>query len=117
MRKVKAAKSSTDEELVEICKRELYCGECEIQAGPFTESIYQTCPPTNTLAVIVNISNAGGSLKVYKTSDNQWGNVFIDKVGTEDCENGDKLVIVSWETDCWYRSLGATAIKYVIKIT
>jgi hypothetical protein len=67
------------------------------------------------LAVIVNISNAGGSLKVYKTSNNRWGNVFIDKVGTEDCEDGGKLVIVSWEADWWYRSLGATATKYVVK--
>ncbi|KAF2444652.1 hypothetical protein P171DRAFT_431450 [Karstenula rhodostoma CBS 690.94] len=94
---------------------ELKCGECEIRAGPSTESIYKTSPPTNTLAIIVNISNAGGSLKVYKTADNQWGNVFVDKVGTEDCEDGNKIVIASWEADWWYRSLGETGIKYIVK--
>ncbi|KAF2177332.1 hypothetical protein K469DRAFT_603340 [Zopfia rhizophila CBS 207.26] len=44
--------------------------ECEVESSPSTKTIYKTSPPINTLAVIVNISNTKGSLKVHQTSDN-----------------------------------------------
>jgi hypothetical protein len=52
---------------------------------------------------------------VYRTSDNQWGIDFIDKVGTEDCERGTKLVIIEWEPTWWYRSLSAIETRYVVR--
>jgi hypothetical protein len=66
------------------------------------------------LAVIINI-NARGSVKVYKESDKEFGIEFIGKVSPEDCENGNNLVIVSWDASWWYRALGDTKIRYVVK--
>jgi hypothetical protein len=115
LRKVTAPKTSTDEELVNICRKEFNFSGGIIQAGESTESPHPTSPPSNTLAVVVNISSDGGSLKVYRTSDNRWGNDFIDKVGTEDCERGTKLVIIEWEPTWWYRSLSAIETRYVVR--
>lgn len=115
VRTIKASKSSTDSELVEICKTELNCDECRIESGPSTETIYQTSPPENTVAVVIDISSVGGSLNIHQTSDNKWGNVFIGMVGMEDSENGDRLVILPWEARWYYRSLGAIKIKYAVK--
>ncbi|KAK2796447.1 hypothetical protein FQN50_009558 [Emmonsiellopsis sp. PD_5] len=116
LRTIRASKSSTDEELSEICERELDCGECQIEPGPEKETIRETSPPANTLAVIADISSAGGALKVHQKSDNNWGNIFIGMVGSDDDdENIKNLVIVPWDAGWHYRSIGAIKIKYAIK--
>ncbi|KAF9728400.1 hypothetical protein PMIN01_13533 [Paraphaeosphaeria minitans] len=73
--------------------KQLGCDECEIQPGPSVESTGKNEPPPNTLAVIVEISHKEGSLKVYKASNNPWGNEFVEKVAPEDSDDGEKLVI------------------------
>ena len=40
---------------------------------PTTEVVYQTLSPPNTIAVIVNISLAGGAIKIGEKSDNNLG--------------------------------------------
>ncbi|OJD11907.1 hypothetical protein AJ78_07413 [Emergomyces pasteurianus Ep9510] len=70
LRKFRASKSSTDDELRDICSEELDCNACKIEAEPQKEIIASTSPPTGTIAVIVDISNQGGALKVHRTSDN-----------------------------------------------
>ncbi|EEH21776.2 hypothetical protein PABG_03992 [Paracoccidioides brasiliensis Pb03] len=90
--------------------------ECQIEHGPQTETIYQTSPPPNTLAVVVDISNTGGALKVHQKSDNSWGNIFIGMVGSgDDDENIRNLVIVPWDAGWHYRTIGNIKIKYIIK--
>ncbi|OJD20520.1 hypothetical protein ACJ73_08144 [Blastomyces percursus] len=116
LRTIRASKSSTDGELAEICKKELGDSECQIEPGPQTETIYQTSPPANTLAVVVDISNTGGALKVHQKSDNSWGNIFIGMVGSgDDDENIRNLVIVPWDAGWHYRTIGNIKIKYIIK--
>lgn len=116
LRIVRVSKSSTDEDLVETCKRELQCYSCQIESGPQKETITPTDLPENTVAVIIDISDAGGALYVHKKADNDFGNVFIDMVGSGDSvENVLNLVIVPWKAEWFYRSLGAIRLKYVIK--
>ncbi|OJD18551.1 hypothetical protein ACJ73_08712 [Blastomyces percursus] len=115
LQKFRAPKSSTDDELRDICSQELNCEACKIEAGPQKEITTPTSPPSGTVAVIINISNAGGALKVHRTSNNSWGNVFIGMVGSDDEENAKSLVIVPWEDGWHYRSLGDIKLKYVIK--
>ena len=80
------------------------------------ETIVETSPPTNTVAVVIDISTTGGALKVHKTSDNSWGNEYIGMVGSsDDKEFITKLVIVPWVAGWHYRSIGAIKIKYAVK--
>ncbi|GBF63955.1 hypothetical protein TMEN_6623 [Trichophyton mentagrophytes] len=116
LRKFRVSKSSTDDELRDICSEELGCEACKIEAGPQKEIIAPTSPPIGTVAVIINISSRGGALKVHRTSNNSWGNVFIGMVGSDDDEENTKsLVIVPWDAGWCYRSLGDIKLKYVIK--
>ncbi|EGD95578.1 hypothetical protein TESG_08394 [Trichophyton tonsurans CBS 112818] len=116
LRKFIAPKSSTDDELRDLCSEKLGCEACKIEAGPQEEIITPTSPPIGTVAVIINISKQGGALKVHRTSDNSWGNVFIGMIGSDDDEeNIRSLVIVPWDAGWYYRSLGDIKLQYVIK--
>ncbi|KAL1979077.1 hypothetical protein VTN96DRAFT_7089 [Rasamsonia emersonii] len=111
-RKIKAPRSSTEKEILDICQRELGCDRCRIEPGPTMEVIYKTSPPANTIAVLVDISSAGGAIKIGEASDNALGVGAVGMVGTEDA--GD-LVIVPWNVGWWYYSIGSIGIKYIVK--
>jgi hypothetical protein len=86
-----------------------------LQSGPSTETI-STTPPENTIAIVVDIGSTGGAFKIHKLSDNNWGNVFVDGIGSgDDVENTTKLLIIPWETGWLYRSIGAVGVRYVVK--
>jgi hypothetical protein len=91
---------------------QLHCIECILVPGPTTEVVYQTSPPPNTIAVIVDISASGGAMKVGEKSDNNLGVAAVGKVGTEDA---DALVIVPWNVDWWFYSIGTVGIQYVVR--
>ncbi|KAL2812030.1 hypothetical protein BDW59DRAFT_155396 [Aspergillus cavernicola] len=112
MRKIKVSRSLTDEELLEFCRKETGFTNCTILPGPTTEVVYKTSPPTNTAAVVVDISSTGGAMKVGEQSDNDLGVAAVGKVGTEDAEN---LVVVPWSTGWWFYSIGSVTIRYIVK--
>lgn len=91
---------------------QLNCIGCTLVPGPTTEVVYQTSPPTDTIAVIVDISPAGGAMKIGEKSDNDLGVTAVGKVGTEDV---DALVIVPWNTDWWFYSIGSVGMQYVVR--
>ena len=98
-----------------LTSAQLRCDRCQIERGPLKETITPTYPPKNTLAVIVDISSAG-VVNVHKKSDNGFGNEYIGMVGSgENVENVENLVIVLWEVDWSYRSLGDVKIKYAVQ--
>lgn len=96
----------------DLTSNQLNCNECALVPGPTTEVVYQTSAPPNTIAVIVDISPAGGAMKVGEKSDNDLGVAAVGKVGTEDA---DALVIVPWHADWWFYSIGSVGIQYVVK--
>jgi hypothetical protein len=64
-RNIKAARSSTDQELLDLCKTETQCDDCDIGSpiSPTTEPPTMISPPENTVAVVVDISKHGGRIK------------------------------------------------------
>ena len=64
-----------------------------IQRGPTTEVFYETLPPSNTLAIVVDVSSAGSAMNIRESLDNDLGVAAIGIVGKEDATN---LIIVPW---------------------
>ncbi|RAL06786.1 uncharacterized protein BO97DRAFT_279296 [Aspergillus homomorphus CBS 101889] len=131
LHKIKARRSMTQDELLELCKTEasrlenlqreklhakdvqLSCSHCIIVPGPTTEVVYKTLPPTNTIAVVVDISSSGGAIKIGEKANNDLGVAAVGRVGTEDASD---LVIVPWNVDWWFYSIGSVSIQYVVKV-
>lgn len=61
----------------------------------------------------MDISPAGGALKIHVASDNNWGNVYVGMVGMD--EGVESLFIVPWEEEWYYRSIGSVTLKYAVK--
>ncbi|KAJ5161041.1 hypothetical protein N7492_006433 [Penicillium capsulatum] len=80
--------------------------------GPTTEVIFQTSPPQNAVAVVVDISSTGGAIKIGEASDNDLGVTAVGMVGTEDA---DGLVIVPWDSGWWYYTIGVITVRYIVK--
>jgi len=110
-RKITISRSSTADNLLELCKKELKCAECAIEAGPTEEIIYKTSPPPNTLGIIVDITSAG-AMKVGESSNNALGVASVGMVGKEDAAN---LVLVPWDVRWWFYTIGAVGIRYVVR--
>lgn len=109
-RKIKTAKSSTNQDLVDLCKHETQCDECNIGSPtrPTTEPPTTIYPPKNTIAIIVDISKDGGRIKFFEISSNK----FVGDVSAEDFE---KLVMVPWDSGWCYYSIGSLQVRYVGK--
>ena len=95
--------------------------------------------------MIVDISQAGGALKIFQSLDDDYDyvgmvgtddvgtddvgtdNVGTDDVGTGDVGTGDvgtgdvrtqgggTLVIVPWDKSWWYYSIGSLRVRYAVK--
>jgi len=65
-------------------------------------------PPNNTIAVVVDISKAGGRIKIYDTPSGS----YVDSVAMEDSE---ALVMVPWDSSWWYYSIGSLKVRYIIR--
>ncbi|PYH75364.1 hypothetical protein BO82DRAFT_33180 [Aspergillus uvarum CBS 121591] len=113
LQKIKARRSTTQNELLELCERELSCPRCTIVPGPTTEVVYKTLPPTNTIAIVVDISSSGGAIKIGESANNNLGVAAVGRVGTEDATD---LVIVPWNVDWWFYSIGSVSIQYIVKV-
>ena len=69
------------------------------------------------MAIVVDVSATGGGiLKVHKDSLGQWGNEAIGNVGSGDGEAvTDRLVIVPWLPEWWYRCVGDVVVRYIVR--
>lgn len=77
-----------------------------------TKTIYKTEVPNGTVAVIVDISPAGGAIKIGEDADNELGVEFVEMVGIED---SDGLVVIPWEERWWFYTIGAITVRYIVK--
>lgn len=113
MHKINVSKALTEEQLLDICKKELDCANCTVAPGPTTEVVYKTSPPTETIAVVVDISSVGGAIKIGEASKNDLGVALVGMVGIEDAKD---LVIVPWAIGWWYYTIGSVKIRYIVKV-
>ncbi|KAJ5131475.1 uncharacterized protein N7515_007514 [Penicillium bovifimosum] len=122
LRKIKVSKSATEEEILDECKKQashtfaiqlVGHDSCKLIRGPTVEVVFQTSPPTDTVAVVVDISSAGGAIKIGEASNNNLGVTAVGMVGTEDA---DSLVIMPWESGWWYYTIGVITVRYIVKV-
>ncbi|KFY28200.1 hypothetical protein V491_00575 [Pseudogymnoascus sp. VKM F-3775] len=109
-RKIKTAKSSTNQDLVDLCEQETQCADCSIGSPicPTTEPPTTIVPPENTIAIIVDISKDGGRIKFFQNANNK----FVGDVSAEDFE---KLVLVPWDSGWCYYSIGSLQVSYIAR--
>lgn len=80
LRKIKVSKSATEKEILDECKKQLGHDSCKLIHGSTVEVVFQTSPPTDTIAVVVDISSAGGAIKIGEASDNNLGVTAVGMV-------------------------------------
>lgn len=71
-----------------------------------------TSAPSNTVAIIVEVSSAGGAMNVGRPVPTKLGMEFVDRVGLEDAEN---IVVIAWQPEWRYYTIGNVGIKYVVE--
>lgn len=116
---------SNDEELVEECRKAVHysqksaihnsyilisiqvgCGECYPITWTTPSKATPIEPPPNTMAVIVNLVDDQGVVRMYKKESNIW----VDTVGTEEA---GYMVILPWQSTWWFRVSGSLRVGYV----
>jgi len=102
------ANSSHDTGLVEQCKRETRCGDCNplewITISPPNHD--DKIPPRDTTAVVVDVRNYKGAMRIFEAATDE----FIGGVGSED---KGYLMIVPWNSNWNYSCVGSLRIGYV----
>ena len=64
--------------------------------------------PKNTIAVVVDVRQEVGVLRIFESTTGK----YLDGVGTE--EKG-KMIMVTWETDWNYDTVGTVRLAYILK--
>jgi len=108
--RIKAAESSTREELIELGRGDAECSDCDLLPPifPTTEPPSRIHPPSNTVAVVVKISVEGGRIKIFEVPSNK----YVGGVGKEDAGH---IVIVPWRSSWWYYCIGALEVRYLVR--
>jgi len=97
-------RNSTDEALVEACKKQTKCGECEIEW--ITAKGIRISPPADTVALVVNLVDNVRAIRIFETSSKK----FVDMVGTE---NAGKLIMIPWNSAWYYSAAGSLPLGYI----
>ncbi|KAG4420649.1 hypothetical protein IFR04_006239 [Cadophora malorum] len=97
--------TSTDAELLEECKNETNCGDCEL-SWTTPPKRTQIKPPGNTVAIVIDVSARGGAVRIFQNDSDE----RVGAVGVEEAEN---LVIVPWDSNWWFRVSGSLRVGYV----
>ena len=63
-------------------------------------------PPENTVVVVVDVRNNQGAIQIADKQTNE----YVDGVGTEAAGN---LVMIPWDENWWYYSMGSTRLAYI----
>jgi hypothetical protein len=80
-------------------------GDCSITWETPSKGI-RIEPPTNTVAVVVDVPKDKGAIRVFKSG--------IDKhLGTVGTEDAGHIVVVTWDTSWWYRVSGSLRVGYI----
>ncbi|SLM36760.1 hypothetical protein LPUS_06433 [Lasallia pustulata] len=83
--------SATDKELVDKCKEETDCGDC------------------NPMTLVVDVSGEQGVICIVNKEDNK----NVDDVGP--IKEGGNLAIVPWKNKWWYYAIGSVHVAHVQK--
>lgn len=97
---------STDDELIEECKKETQCNDCERITWTNPSKGDEINPPANTAAIIVDLVRHRGAIRIFKKESDD----YVSGVGLEDAGN---FVIIPWESKWWLRPSGSLRIGYV----
>jgi hypothetical protein len=103
-RKIRAASSSDDALLME-CQEKVPCENCDRITWSEPGRGNRIEPPSNTVAVIVDLISARGAIRIFDQQD-----TYVDGVGTADAGN---LVIVPWDIDWWFYVSGYLTVGFV----
>lgn len=79
--------------------------DCTIEWFSPTNNV-RTSPSPGTLAVVVDIGSNAGAVRIHEID----GGKFVDGVGTE--ESG-KVVLVPWDGDWYYYTIGKIRLGYI----
>jgi len=109
IRKIKVQRF-TDDELVEECKQEINCGDCQPLTWTTPPKGDRIDPPKDTVAVIVDVSSNRGAIRIYEEAEGT-------RVGGIGMEEEGKQVIVPWNNSWWIRASGSLRVGYVIEKT
>lgn len=77
-----------------------------------SDTLGKTNTPSSTIAIVIDISATGGAVNIGKDAQTKLGVKYMGRVGLEDAGN---LVIVAWEPEWWYYTVGRVGIRYIIK--
>lgn len=84
------------------------CGDCDIPSWIDPSNNTRTTPPQNTVAIVIDVRNNRGAVYIHETQ----GGKHVDGVGTENSRN---LVMVPWNSDWYYYSIGSIRLAYIGK--
>jgi hypothetical protein len=65
-------------------------------------------PPENTVAIIVNLVNNPGAIRIFRDESTYIDGVFID-------DSDESREIVLWKIGWWFRASGSPQVAYVAK--
>lgn len=82
------------------------CGPCEPLEWTTPPKATRIDPPSNTVAVVVDLVHKQGAIRIFEKEDDTSVNI----VGTE--ETGNR-VIVPWESTWWFRVSGSLRVGYI----
>jgi len=91
---------------LEECKNETACNECEPINWTTPSKGTRIDPPTNTLAVVVDVVNNRGAIRIFERK----GDKYVDGVTMDDRGN---MVIIPWDSNWWFRASGALRVGYI----
>lgn len=98
--------TSTDGGLLEECKKETRCDNCDITWTTPSKGT-RIDPPATTLAIVVDVVHSQGAIRIFEKSDDE----YVDGVGTEEAGN---RVIVPWKSNWWFRASGSLQVGYIV---
>jgi len=97
----------SEDALIRVCKEETDCGDCKAPDW-ITPDGKRTTPPSGTVAVVVDMRNNVGAVLIHERRDG----TYKGGVGTED---EGHMVLVPWNDDWYYYSIGSTRLAYIMK--
>jgi hypothetical protein len=89
---------------------QIVCGDCEpiIWITPVKGT--RINPPTNTVAVVVDVGSNRGAIRIFEKE----GGGYVNIIGMEEAGN---QVIVPWDTNWWLRASGSLQVGYIVEKT
>lgn len=83
------------------------CGDCDPLVWLTPTNNVRMNPPENTV-VVVDVRGNQGAIRIVDKKDNK----YVDGIGTEETR---KLVMVPWNSNWWYYTIGSIRVAYIGK--